>query len=109
MPSAAEFRSIQSFSFPKECRACEVYSTEVEDGGVLFLAYVIIPTPSPLRVLPLIQEGELFYSSSWIRGHCVISNVCDDGSFSFPKECRACEVYSTKLKTEEFETLLFIC
>ena len=38
-------------------------------------------------------------SSSWIRGHCVISNVCDDESFSFPKECRACEV-SQKLVFE---------
>ena len=36
LPSAAEFSNIQSFSFSKECRACEVYSktTVFEDGGV---------------------------------------------------------------------------
>ena len=34
MPSATEFRNIQSFSFPKEYRACEVYLELAEDGGV---------------------------------------------------------------------------
>ena len=39
----------------------EVDSTQVEDGGVLkIFACVFIQTPSPVRVLPLIQEGELF-------------------------------------------------
>ena len=36
--------------------------------------------------------------------HCTRwHELCDDGSFSSLTECRACEVYSTELKTEEFE------
>ena len=43
----------ESFSFPKECRACEVYSTQVEDGGVLiFFLLVYSGNSLPLRGLP---------------------------------------------------------
>ena len=53
MPSAAEFRSIQSFSFPKECRAWEVYSTELKTEEFESSRFLELPL-----VASLFQEGQ---------------------------------------------------